>query len=309
MVRIQDCRTCHAARPFVECDGVAVCYVCERTASGQLESIEARQVRRKRHAMFDRTAPNLSWGQARCYSKTCMKDVVPLWQGQSAFCPSCGHVVAALSKERDAAINSNDRAEKTQAVVRACIYCLVSGVATALIWGCMIGGGDSRITGAIAIGLLTCGGVAVANKLSLGKELLAWLFKRSAFRAADAIVMDAARRSNVFVRPGEGTAEGASWYPGRTVYFRVYEFKYGLLQLRVTCDGMIEIAAMAPREYGGGCMYPAPKEWDMWNSHCGQGYRIPQSNQALFLSKVTECSRWLVDAQAGFALGKPPRAE
>lgn len=284
-----------------------MCYVCERTSSGQFESLEARQVRRKqRKVKLDPGSPVLSWGQARCYSKSCMKDVVPSWQDQSAYCPSCGHVVAALSKERDAAINANARAEKLQSLIRACLYSLASGVAAALIWSLFIAGRDSRLSGAFIVGLLVCATAAVANKFSLGKEFAAWLFQRSAFRAADTIVMDAARRNNVFVSPRSSTAEGGSSYPGRTVYFRVYEFKYGMLQLRLACDGMIEIAAMAPCEYGGGCMFPSPEAWDMWNNHCGQGYRVPQRDRTLFLSKVTEVSQWIVRAQSEFAAGRPP---
>lgn len=309
MVRIQKCSTCKEARPFVECDGIAVCYVCERTASGQIESVEASQARRKARARFDPAAAVLSWGQAHCFSDKCMKDVVPSWQGQSAFCPSCGAVLAPLSGERGAAIDARRRSEQLQDLVRACIYSIVSGVAAALSFGIAFGGHDSRIVPSIAIGLLAFCLVGVANRHSLGRELSAWLFKRSLFRVADEIVIEAARRSNVFVRLSGSSFDAGPWYPRRIGYLRFYEFRYGVLQLRLTCDGMIEVAAMAPREYGGGCMYPAPREWDMWYAHCGQGYRVPQSNRELFLSKVTESVRWLVDAQADFALGKKPKVD
>ncbi len=158
----------------------------------------------------------------------------------------------------------------------------------------------NRHVGAIFFGLIVSAIAGLVSNLKLGKLLNDWLYQKIALKTADRVVTEAARRGNVFVGRYEEGRVSAD-------YVRVYEFKYGSLQLRMTTDGMIEIAAFAPLNYGGGCMFPPPKDWDMRNALCGQGYRVPQSNREDFLIKVKEVSEWLVEAQSDFDAGGFPK--
>lgn len=139
--------------------------------------------------------------------------------------------------------------------------------------------------------------------MNVSKFISDWFYQRTTFRLTDEVVVQAARRGNVFMTPSDHVYEVG---PSSADYIRVYEFKYGLLKLRMTRDRMMEIVANAPNKYGGGCMYPPMSEWAMTDAVCGQGYRVSQTNLSEILSRVTEVSEWLVDAQSVFEEGKLP---
>ena len=306
MAFILNCPHCNAERPFVDGEQGANCYVCEHPAPHAHTPLQAHTSNGKKKALFQKGAPFIAWGKSHCYRPACAQDIAPVWQGSYAFCPLCNHAVAALSKERDAAMNAKAARKRQDEAVGMHVQCTAIGLAAAAASALLSQDRTSTIFTAAFIGILAFLLSLTAHKMRLGTRISDWLYKRQAFRKTDKVVLEAAQRKNVFARPFDALDPYAASYPERTTYMRIYEFKHGHLSVRVTADDMVEVAAMAPRAFGGGCMYPPPASWSIQNRFCGQGYRIPRNNESILLARLAEVAEWMANAQSVFEAGGCP---
>lgn len=128
-------------------------------------------------------------------------------------------------------------------------------------------------------------------------ELQARSFLRSVRNALDSTVWDIARARNVYVETVE------AWSQSGDSLFRYYELESSTVQVRLAPDGMVEVAVVAPRRLGGGCLYPPPSDWSMWTPACGPGWRVPRHDRDLLLRRLRDAALWCIVVHCGASRG------